>query len=100
MASLIRTLLGLGVLGAALASYIPRHAEENEGFLECFEVSQPVLGPDGPLPSSGRLGKGDREQCEVLLMEHSFGFSYDLPFVGTSHCSLWNPSDLRSPGVK
>ena len=84
MASLFRALLGLGILAAGLASYIPRQAEKNEGLLECFEVSQPVLGPDGPLPSWGRQGEGEREQCEVLLMKHSFGLSYDLPFVGTS----------------
>lgn len=95
MASLFRALLGLGVFAAALASYLPRQAEENEGLLECFEVSKPVLGPDGPLLSWGRQGGGKREQCKALLMKHSFGSSYDLPFVGTSLCPLPNPSGLR-----
>lgn len=100
MTSLYRALLGLGILGAALASPSPRRVEEkNEGQLECFEVSQPVPGPDGPLPSWGRResrGKVDHERCELLLIKHSFGFSYDLPFVGRSLCPITDPNSLHS----
>ncbi|KAI0019249.1 peptide-N4-(N-acetyl-beta-glucosaminyl)asparagine amidase A [Xylariomycetidae sp. FL0641] len=53
--------------------------------LECFEVTQPVLLPDGPthdpdgeVPSIAI----SKENCSVLLMEHVFGLSYGKPFVG------------------
>lgn len=36
--------------------------------LEVFQVSAPV--------------GVDEDECTVLLMEHSFGFSYGKPFVG------------------
>ncbi|KAI1099183.1 hypothetical protein F4804DRAFT_92402 [Jackrogersella minutella] len=59
--------------------------------LECFQVAQPVLGPDGRVSSRPTLG-GDGpntagegshiESCSVLLMDHVFGFSYGKPFVG------------------
>lgn len=74
------------MLGETLASPSRRQAGEQEGLMECFQVSQPVLGPEGPTPSWGRettVG-GDQGECEMLLMEHSFGASYDKPFVGTS----------------
>lgn len=83
MGPLSHLLAGLGALSIALASSSRRQAPE-EGVLECFEVAQPVLGPEGPTPSWGRetaVGDGQGE-CEVLLMEHSFGSSYDRPFVG------------------
>lgn len=52
MAPFYRMLLGFGVLGGALASHTPlRAGKEDEGLLECFEISQPVLGPEGPIPS-------------------------------------------------
>lgn len=98
MFSLYRTLLRLGVLCAALASPSPRQVKDGEGLLECFEVSQPVLGPYGPLTSWGRResrGEVDIERCEVLLMEHSFGFSYDLPFVGRSLYAISDPNSLN-----
>lgn len=40
-----------------------------EGVLEVFQVNAPVAV--------------DADECKVLLMEHSFGFSYGKPFVGT-----------------
>ena len=87
MAQVLRVLAGLGILGAALATSSRRQAPEGqEGLLECFQVAQPVLGPEGLTPSWGRetpVGYGQGE-CEVLLMEHSFGASYGQPFVGMS----------------
>lgn len=38
------------------------------GVLEVFQVNVPVAV--------------DEDECTVLLMEHSFGFSYGKPFVG------------------
>lgn len=88
MAQILRVLAALGFLGAGLATTSRRQApEEQEGLLECFQVAQPVLGPEGPTPSWGRetpVGDGQGD-CEVLLMEHSFGASYGQPFVGMSH---------------
>ncbi|KAF4625881.1 hypothetical protein G7Y89_g12283 [Cudoniella acicularis] len=60
--------------------------------LECFQVYQPVLFPSGAVDST-ISGDGTDDtttiasteaasSCEVLLMEHSFGFSYGIPFVG------------------
>lgn len=87
MAQILRALAGLGVLGAALATPSRRQAPEGQdGLLECLQVAQPVLGPEGPTPSWGRetpVGDGQGE-CETLLMEHSFGASYGQPFVGMS----------------
>lgn len=84
MPPLSRLLAGLGALSIAAASSSRRQAPE-EGVLECFQVAQPVLGPDGVTPSWGEAAAGDGEgACEVLLMEHSFGASYDRPFVGMS----------------
>lgn len=39
-----------------------------EGVLEVFQVNAPVAV--------------DEDECNLLLMEHSFGFSYGKPFVG------------------
>ncbi|KAI1766499.1 peptide N-acetyl-beta-D-glucosaminyl asparaginase amidase A-domain-containing protein [Hypoxylon sp. FL1150] len=55
--------------------------------LECFQVAEPVLTPQGPAfrdgisastadPASAEAG------CTVVLMEHSFANSYGAPFVG------------------
>jgi len=61
--------------------------------LECFQVYQPVLTPNGftdettesdgsettvAIESANTAGS-----CQVLLMEHVFAFSYGQPFVGT-----------------
>lgn len=87
MAQILGVLAGVGILGAALATPSrPPAPEEQEGLLECFQVAQPVLGPEGLTPSWGRetpVGDGQGE-CDVLLMEHSFGASYGQPFVGMS----------------
>lgn len=61
--------------------------------LECFQVAQPVLTPDGATyfpPASGegssagseKESPSAKESCTVLLMEHTFGWSYDKPFIG------------------
>ncbi|KAI1416144.1 hypothetical protein F5Y13DRAFT_154656 [Hypoxylon sp. FL1857] len=62
---------------------------ENRTVLECFQVAQPVLGPNGPISQStvsnetGTAGQDSLgEPCSVLLMDHVFGFSYGKPFVG------------------
>jgi hypothetical protein len=60
--------------------------------LEVFQVYQPVLTPSGATDET-ILGNGAENtttiaqaaassSCEVLLMEHSFGYSYGIPFVG------------------
>ncbi len=46
--------------------------------LSVFEVHEPVLVPT----SSNGATNGASGGCSVLLMEHSFGFSYGVPFVG------------------
>ncbi|KAI1207375.1 uncharacterized protein F4807DRAFT_469395 [Annulohypoxylon truncatum] len=66
------------------------NAPNSPEVLECFQVSQPVLSPDG-LPSKSTASVGQRaareddpdKSCSVLLMDHVFGFSYGKPFVGT-----------------
>jgi len=47
----------------------------NNSVLEVFQVQTPVH-----LRASGT--DGSAANCSVLLMEHSFGFSYGRPFVG------------------
>ncbi|OTB16455.1 hypothetical protein K445DRAFT_291365 [Daldinia sp. EC12] len=52
--------------------------------LECFQVAQPVLTPNGP-SRNGPTPADDvspDNSCSVLLMEHVFAFSYGAPFVG------------------
>lgn len=57
-----------------------------ESPLECFQVAQPVLTPNGPSTQktdAQATAEGTQsEPCSVLLMEHVFGFSYGMPFVG------------------
>lgn len=53
--------------------------------LECFQVAPPVLTPDGATDSDGSHSTGGsaaKESCTVLLMKHSFGYSYGMPFIG------------------
>ncbi|KAH8910995.1 hypothetical protein BR93DRAFT_873525 [Coniochaeta sp. PMI_546] len=60
--------------------------------LECFQVAPPVLTPRGAsyqaTESDGSevfLDAGNsasKEVCTVLLMEHSFAWSYGMPFIG------------------
>lgn len=59
--------------------------------LECFQVAQPVLMPDGPATSDGLRTedsdggrRGGAESCTVQLMDHVFAWSYGKPFVGKS----------------
>ncbi|KAI1136197.1 hypothetical protein F5Y05DRAFT_391926 [Hypoxylon sp. FL0543] len=62
---------------------------ESRTVLECFQVAQPVLGPNGPISQStvdieAEVSReaSSNEPCSVLLMDHVFGFSYGNPFVG------------------
>lgn len=60
--------------------------------LECFQVYQPVLFPagavdqvavtDGTESTTTILPTKPNSSCQVLLMEHSFGYSYGMPFIG------------------
>lgn len=61
--------------------------------LECFQVAQPVLMPGGVTYSPPASGDGSSagseeerppptESCTVVLMQHTFGWSYDKPFIG------------------
>ncbi|EHK96353.1 putative Peptide-N4-(N-acetyl-beta-glucosaminyl)asparagine amidase A [Glarea lozoyensis 74030] len=60
--------------------------------LECFQVYQPVLFPKGAvdqvITSDGTENttiiapSSSNSSCQVLLMDHSFGYSYGMPFVG------------------
>ncbi|KAI0121691.1 peptide N-acetyl-beta-D-glucosaminyl asparaginase amidase A-domain-containing protein [Xylariales sp. AK1849] len=42
--------------------------------LECFQVAEPVLTPEGA---------GTTESCTVVLMDHDFANSYGSPYVGS-----------------
>ncbi|KAI0842439.1 hypothetical protein F5Y06DRAFT_127636 [Hypoxylon sp. FL0890] len=62
---------------------------DSRAVLECFQVAQPVLGPNGPISQSMVSNEGvttgqasPDDPCSVLLMDHVFGFSYGKPFVG------------------
>lgn len=60
--------------------------------LECFQVAPPVLTPqgasyevtesDGSETFQSTGNSSPTESCTVLLMEHSFGYSYGMPFIG------------------
>lgn len=69
-------------------------APTSTGVLEVFQVYQPVLTPKG-VTDETTLSNGaentttiaateSTSACELLLMDHSFGFSYGLPFVGNA----------------
>lgn len=71
------------VLGDILAD---RSASDypNEA-LKCFEVTNPVASPDGPVVDSQKLGNpsgSTKPSCSKLLMNHVFANSYGRPFVG------------------
>lgn len=62
------------------------------GVLECFQVYQPVLTPEG-ITDDTVLSDGEQEtttiapsaaeeSCGVRLMQHDFAFSYGMPFIG------------------
>lgn len=63
--------------------------------LECFQVAEPVLTPQGALFHDGleisgngiSISIGGKVANTVALMEHSFANSYDAPFVGTIELS-------------
>lgn len=48
------------------------------GALECFQVDRPILTPSGA-PGFGSPSQGS---CQVVLMDHVFGSTYGVPFVG------------------
>lgn len=53
--------------------------------LECFQVAQPVLLPEGATTSDGLTvssSQGTGSSCTVTLMDHVFAYSYGVPFVG------------------
>lgn len=64
------------------------------GVLETFQVYQPVFTPSGAIDETiSSNGSGNTTtiaptaqstSCQVVLMDHSFGFSYGIPFVGQS----------------
>ena len=73
-------------------STAPSASVSASAVLEVFQVYQPVLTPSGATDET-ILGNGAENTttigqaaansgCEVLLMDHSFGFSYGIPFVG------------------
>ncbi len=60
--------------------------------LEVFQVYQPVLSPSGAIDETVSSDGTEntttisqtaaKSNCEALLMEYSFGWSYGMPFVG------------------
>lgn len=79
-------------------------AAATQTVLECFQVSQPVLTRRGPLYHSTEdggpvvltddAGPSPKESCTILLMEHSFGSSYGVPFIGKLGYSLPKPDTM------
>ncbi|KAK7454157.1 hypothetical protein Landi51_03277 [Colletotrichum acutatum] len=76
---------------APMSTLLDAEGGQQQKPLDCFQVAQPVLGPKGPvyqaLTGSFDDGKGkspttDPKDCKVQLMDHSFGNSFDKPFVG------------------
>jgi hypothetical protein len=78
--------------------------------LEVFQVYQPVLTPSGATDET-ILGNGAENtttiaqaaassSCEVLLMDHSFGYSYGVPFVGKFEKSfIYNLSNFAKETI-
>ncbi|PQE32129.1 Peptide-N4-(N-acetyl-beta-glucosaminyl)asparagine amidase A protein [Rutstroemia sp. NJR-2017a WRK4] len=67
-------------------------ATPSSAVLEVFQVYQPVLTPKGVTDETA-IDNGVEEtttiastseatSCKVLLMDHSFGYSYGMPFIG------------------
>lgn len=62
--------------------------------LECFQVAQPVLTPngasyqstaeDGSTLMTDIAATSSSDSCSVLLMDHVFASSYGMPFIGGS----------------
>jgi hypothetical protein len=72
--------------------------EATRPVVECFQPAQPVLLPQGATLSDGQVAQGTAppggQLCErMLVMEYSFGNSYDRPFVGESIYSLRENED-------
>ncbi|KAL3420663.1 peptide-n4-(n-acetyl-beta-glucosaminyl)asparagine amidase a [Phlyctema vagabunda] len=54
------------------------------GVLDVFQVYPPILVPGNNAPNTTLPSNGTgTPNCEVLLMEYSFGNSYGAPFVGS-----------------
>ncbi|KAI1630860.1 peptide N-acetyl-beta-D-glucosaminyl asparaginase amidase A-domain-containing protein [Biscogniauxia mediterranea] len=87
----------------ALSSHLIKHQEPSNTttttssavptatVVECVQVAPPVIDPFPFLGASngsdvsegsGAKDSDDEEPCTVLLMDHVFGFSYGLPFIG------------------
>ncbi|KAM4065611.1 peptide n-acetyl-beta-D-glucosaminyl asparaginase amidase A domain-containing protein [Hirsutella rhossiliensis] len=60
--------------------------------LRCFQVTSPVLGPDGLLVGDQTVGRPPKQyrSCLVRLVEHVFANSYGKPYVGT-----YTPPDCK-----
>ncbi|KAF9882075.1 hypothetical protein CkaCkLH20_00111 [Colletotrichum karsti] len=69
--------------------------------LECFQAAQPVLGPKGPVYQEVRRNndKPSDSGCTVQLMDHSFGNSFNKPFVGKCESHAHVPSPGLRPGL-
>lgn len=71
---------------------VPSPTPSATGLLECFQVYQPVLTPNGATAETTLSGGSEdtttlaptdkASSCEVVLMQHDFAFSYGIPFVG------------------
>ncbi|CAD6445249.1 5f4f0082-3b25-49af-ad88-3d54b27c0d46 [Sclerotinia trifoliorum] len=67
-------------------------ATPSSAVLEVFQVYQPVLIPPGVTDETTSYNgveetaiiasTNDATSCKVVLMEHTFGYSYGIPFVG------------------
>ena len=57
-------------------------------------------GPDTLVVKTRGQGWRRRRAARVLAMEHSFRFSYDLPFIGTSRRPLASSQTPPSPNPK
>lgn len=63
------------------------------GVLDVFQVYQPVISPSGATAEITMENGSENtssisptttlQSCQLLLMDHSFGNSYGMPFVGT-----------------
>jgi hypothetical protein len=69
-------------------------ATPSSAVLEVFQVYQPVLTPKGVTDETAAdngveetttiASTSEATSCKVLLMDHSFGYSYGMPFIGMS----------------
>ncbi|KAI9887541.1 MAG: hypothetical protein M1823_000632 [Watsoniomyces obsoletus] len=69
---------------------VPRRPPSpNSPYQNVFQVHPPVLTPAGPFAASNWRGPQNNDQsgkkhvCAEVLVDHSFGFSYGHPFIGS-----------------